>query len=209
MPRMDNTSLLQPSFPMDHLPFIPLESLAELLPTPSPEGRLPRLVPDATRRHMLSPEQANNRRWIVLETGGEAFIWQAPELSTLFRGSIVPPSLEQYPKEYVPLFAHVEEQVFHRATELNAGRDDEFREIYSNLRRLPDGKSATTLHASIWQILALTLASTPISQAQFEAVVQRIAQSARSQSMGPSSRNYLAYLAKIFSPSPFRQPHRA
>ncbi len=193
---------------MDHLPFIPLESLAELLPTPSPVDRLPRLVPDAARRQVLSPEQAKDRRWIVLETGSEAFIWQAPELSTLFRGSIVPPSLERYPKAYVPLFAHIEEQVFYQATELNAGRDDEFREIYSNLRRLPDGKSATALHAGIWQILALTLASTPISQAQFEAVVQRIAQSARSHSMGPSSRNYLAYLAKMFSARPSSQPNR-
>jgi hypothetical protein len=46
--------------------------------------------------------------------------------------------------------------------------------------------------------LALTLASIPLSRDQFDALVQRLSQSARTFSMGPSSRNCLGQLAGMF-----------
>jgi hypothetical protein len=38
----------------------------------------------------------------------------------------------------------------------------------------------------------------PLSRDQFDAIVQRLSQSARRFSMGPSSRNYLGHLAEMF-----------
>lgn len=125
-------------------------------------------------------------------------VWIAPELSSLFRGTVNPPSLEYYPAEYAKILAHIELQVFMLAMNGNAGTDEDYRQIYANFRRRPDARSTSTIHEDLWQVLALTLASTPLSREQFDAIVQRLSQSARSFSMGPSSRNYINHIGSMF-----------
>ena len=43
-------------------------------------------------------------------------------------------------------------------------------EIYSILRRRPDGKSLGFVHDCMWQAAALMLATRPLSQGEFEVI---------------------------------------
>ncbi len=65
------------------------------------------------------------------------------------------------------------------------------KEVYSVLRRRPDGKSLGHLHDYMWQAAALLLASQPLSQAEFEAIMSRLERSCRTFRMGPTSTNYV------------------
>ena len=180
---------------MQTIQFDPDSSLAAAISEPWKRTGLPTvMIPLDASNNPVIPNRTN-----IVVLGNEASLkWQAPPIPTLFRGSVVPPSLETYPREYVLLFAHIESQVWRFCDSHRVGRDEELRELFAELRRRPEGKSRSVLHTVLWQILALTLAAIPLSQAQYEAIVQRMSQSARSFSMGPSSRNYLQFLAGMF-----------
>lgn len=70
-------------------------------------------------------------------------------------------------------------------------RDAEMREIYSTLRRRPDGRSLGFVHDYMWQAAALILATRPLSQAEFEAIMARLE---------PAGRLRKAPLPEITSP---------
>jgi hypothetical protein len=69
-------------------------------------------------------------------------------------------------------------------------RDAEMLEVFSALRRRPDGRSLGFVHDYMWQAAALMLGITPLSQAEFEAILSRLERSCRTFEMGPTSRNY-------------------
>ena len=73
-------------------------------------------------------------------------------------------------------------------------RDAEMREIYSALRRRPDGRSLGFVHDYIWQAAAFILGTRPLSQAEFEAIMARLERSCRTFELGPTSRNSIAAL---------------
>jgi hypothetical protein len=184
---------------MKHLSFDPVPSLAAALGSWTPTDSLPMVALPAKKQMLPAAEgRLASRQLVGLHVGERFIVWNAPELTALFRGSVLPPSLEQYPATYVMIFAHIESQVLMVASSGLAGTDDQYREFYANFRRRPDGRCTSPLHEALWQILALTLASTPLSRDQFDAIVQRLSQSARRFSMGPSSRNYLGHLAEMF-----------
>ncbi len=184
---------------MKHLPLDPVPSLATALGAWTPTDRLPTVaLPFKKQLPPPAGGQLNSRQLIGLHFGEQEMVWNAPELTALFRGSVLPPSLEQYPAQYALILAHIESQVLTVASSGLAGTDDQYRELYANFRRRPDGRCTSPLHEALWQILALTLASIPLSRDQFDAIVQRLSQSARTFSMGPSSRNYLGQLAGMF-----------
>ena len=68
------------------------------------------------------------------------------------------------------------------------------KEIYSALRRRPDGGSLGFVHDYMWQAAALVLGTRPLSQAEFEAIMARLERSCRTFEQGPTSRNYVASL---------------
>jgi hypothetical protein len=68
------------------------------------------------------------------------------------------------------------------------------REIYSTLRRRPDGRSLGFVHDYMWQAAALILGTRPLSQAEFEAIMARLERSCRTFELGPTSRNYVTSL---------------
>jgi len=72
--------------------------------------------------------------------------------------------------------------------------DQQTEEIYSMLRRRPDGRSLGVEHDFVWQVAALVLGSYEMSAAEFEALFRQLAKSARVRSQFPVSRNYAAYL---------------
>ena len=75
-------------------------------------------------------------------------------------------------------------------------RDDEFLEIYTQMRRRPDGKSLGPLHDVIWQSAALVLGQSPWSEEEYTAVFGQMARSARHFRLFPSSRNYFEHILK-------------
>ncbi len=77
-------------------------------------------------------------------------------------------------------------------------RDAELRDIYSALRRRPDGRSLGFVHDYIWQAAALILGTRPLSQAEFEAIMARMERSCRTFEQGPTSRNLVAALRHTF-----------
>jgi hypothetical protein len=81
---------------------------------------------------------------------------------------------------------------------LGAPTDRQMEEVYSNLRRRPDGRSLGFWHDALWQICALLLAMRPLSNAEFEAYLGRLERSTRSMQIGPVSRNYLHVLHQMF-----------
>ena len=77
--------------------------------------------------------------------------------------------------------------------------DQEMEEIYSQIRRRPDGRSLGPVHDFLFQVSALTLGMHVLSQAEFEAIFGLLARSTRRWQERPVSRNYLSHLRSNLS----------
>jgi hypothetical protein len=139
------------------------------------------------------------REDINIACKNKLFHWHVNSIRALFRGDTIPPDLEHYPEEYVPFFAAIEQPIadFSNQPEL-ALSDVDFKEIFSTMRRRPDGKRINLMHDLIWQVTVLALALYPTSQAEYNAVFMRLEKSARTFNTGYGSKNYLAYLHNEF-----------
>lgn len=139
-----------------------------------------------------------NRSEIILGDGRRLTQWQVESLRPLFRGDRQPPTdseMGQYPELYVPFFHRVEYNVYRYCRTMGLEpTDDQFLDLYSQLRRRPDGKSLGPLHDVIWQSAALMLGLMPWSEAEYTAVFGQLARSARHFKVRYSSRNYMAYV---------------
>ena len=139
-----------------------------------------------------------DRRLIPLVAGDNVCEWKVDSLRSLFRGDRKPPTLGDYPEAYDDEFFILEMHVLQISDLFGDRRDDEMREIYSILRRRPDGKSIGFVHDHMWQAAAILLGTRPLSQAEFEAILGRLERSCRTFSIGPGSRNYLETLRGMF-----------
>lgn len=139
-----------------------------------------------------------SRSDILLGDGRQLLEWRVEALRPLFRGDRQPPpdsEMAHYPEQYVPFFHRVEYNVYRYCRTMNLQPSDaEFLELYSQLRRRPDGKSLGPLHDMIWQSAALVLGLMPWSEAEFTAVFGQLARSARHFKLSLSSRNYIDYV---------------
>jgi hypothetical protein len=143
---------------------------------------------------------------VLLGDGKRLVQWRVESLRPLFRGSLQPPpdaEMAQYPEQYVPFFHRVEYNVYRycRTMEL-VPSDSEFLELYSQMRRRPDGRSLGPLHDVIWQSAALVLGLLPWSEAEYSAVFGQLARSARHFKLSLSSRNYIACVRQTIGREP-------
>ncbi|MBM4144563.1 MAG: hypothetical protein FJ225_13390 [Lentisphaerae bacterium] len=139
-----------------------------------------------------------NELWVNDHAGNA--LWRVDALRPLFRGNRQPPSDEEmghYPPEYVMFFYGIESNVRLFCALTRPPTDAEFLDLYTQMRRRPDGRSLGPLHDVIWQSAALALGLRPWSEAEYDAVFGQLARSARHFKIGPSSRNYLAYVQTI------------
>lgn len=128
----------------------------------------------------------------------KAVFWSVPSIRTLFRGDVVPPPMtDEPPKEYIQIFLFIELHVIEFCGAFGDKTDGEFEEAYSNLRRRPDGKSLSPLHAYLRQVGAVVTGRWPLSSPEFEAIFGRLTRSARTFRMGVVSRNYIAALRQF------------
>jgi hypothetical protein len=145
------------------------------------------------------PSHRTDRTVILLGEGTKFATWRVESLRALFRGDRQPPPddvMAHYPEAYVPFFYRVEHCVrVYCDTARTAPTDAEFLDLYSQMRRRPDGRSVSALHDVIWQSAALALGVHPWSEAEYTAVFGQLARSARHFKLGATSRNYMDYIA--------------
>lgn len=129
--------------------------------------------------------------------------WPVPALQELFRGDrLPPPDMSHYPKEYCPHFYFIEKHLLTVCAAKGDRTDQEMEEIYSMLRRRPEGRSLGSVHDFLWQVTALLLGTHVLSGAEFEALVGTLERSTRKWGLRPISRNYAAYLHRTFEGEP-------
>lgn len=76
--------------------------------------------------------------------------------------------------------------------------DQDVARIFAELRRRPDGEGGR-MRGYLRAAAQLYLSVRDVSQAEYVAVMNRLAKSARTFSMAPISRNYLATLRQTFA----------
>jgi hypothetical protein len=147
--------------------------------------------------HEQAKVDLKDRREIWLTDGKKSCLWETDSLRALFRGDKRPPVLGDYPEAYNEVFALLDMHVLELSRFIGDRLDAEMLEIYSCLRRRPDGKSMGLAHDYMWQAAAFILGSRPLSQAEFEAIMSRLERSCRTFQLGPGSRNYVAALRTL------------
>jgi hypothetical protein len=139
-----------------------------------------------------------DRRELSLTDGKNVCFWETDSLRALFRGSRQPPVLGDYPEAYEDSFTLLDLHALEIAKFSGDWRDAEMLEIFSTLRRRPDGRSLGLVHDYMWQAAALVLGTRPLSQAEFEAIMARLERSCRTFELGPGSRNFIAALRSTY-----------
>jgi tetratricopeptide (TPR) repeat protein len=138
-----------------------------------------------------------NKHSVNLYDGYKMALWEVPLLRDLFRGDAEPPpDLNRYPPPFCIYFYLIEKHVLTLCDARGDQTDQQMEEIYSSLRRRPDGRSLGEVHDFLWQIAALLLALYPLSEAEFDGTFGQLARSARGWALRPVSRNYVDYLRK-------------
>lgn len=144
--------------------------------------------------HPIPVPAGTDRCDVALTDGTDTCLWETDSLRALVRGDRKPPVLGDYPVAYQDSFAILDLHAFEISQIFGDRRDEEMREIYSALRRRPDGRSLGFVHDYMWQAAAIVLGTRPLSQAEFQAILARLERSCRTFSIGPGSRNYIATL---------------
>jgi hypothetical protein len=142
--------------------------------------------------------EIEDRRLLSITDGNDHWGWEVESLASLFRGDAQPPVLDAVPEVYNDSFLVLELHVVEVSHIIGDRRDMEMREIYSMLRRRPDGRSLGFVHDYLWQAAALLLGTRPLSRAEFEAILARLERSCRTFEQGPTSRNYVGELQSMF-----------
>jgi hypothetical protein len=135
----------------------------------------------------------------VIGAGNVEDIVTLPPIRELFRGTAKPGDLSRGPTTQLePFFLMLEATV--AAFCVADGRDESDQEmaiVYSELRRRPD-KDGGRLSSYVRAAAQLYMSARPVSQAEYDAVMGRLARSARTFSDGAISRNYLTTLRETF-----------
>lgn len=145
--------------------------------------------------HAGTKDSPFDKHQILLSDGLKQAHWSVPNLRDLFRGDTKPPAdLPQFPPKYVPHFATIEQPLLELCDDIGDRSDQEMEEVFSALRRRPDGRSIGFTHDCVWQAAALLAGMTPVSAAEFEGLFDALTGSARRWGLRPISRNYLDFL---------------
>ena len=108
---------------------------------------------------------------------------------------------------YILLFAMLEKTALSYCNVTRTEETDkEFERLYRQLRRRPDGKDPHPLFSYLHAVCRLYMSMRDLSQAEFEAVAQRLSRSARTFSTYATSRNYLAQLRAQFEGGELPRP---
>lgn len=144
--------------------------------------------------------RVQDRHSVPLTEGEKIVFWPVSSLRELFRGNRAPPpDMDHYPPDYCPHFFFIESHFLALCKAQGDRPDQEIEEIYSMLRRRPEGRSLGPAHDFLWQVAALLLGTHVLSQAEFESIFAALERSTRKWALRPISRNYAAYLRNNLS----------
>jgi tetratricopeptide (TPR) repeat protein len=139
--------------------------------------------------------RVQDRHKVPLYDNDKFAYWPVASLRELFRGDRQPPvDMDHYPEEYCQYFFFIEEHLLMVCEAIGDRTDQEMEQIFSTLRRRPDGRSLGMVHDFIWQVAALMLGKYELSEAEFEALVGQLERSVRKWALRPVSRNYAQHL---------------
>jgi hypothetical protein len=139
--------------------------------------------------------RVSDRQLVTLCDGQHLVSWPVASLRELFRGNRQPPpDMDHYPKEYCSHFFFIEKHLLPVCDAIGDQTDQELEELYSALRRRPDGRSLGPLHDFLWQVCALLLGKHQLSSVEFAAIAGQLERSVRKWALRPVSRNYVNYL---------------
>lgn len=135
---------------------------------------------------------------VAVQGGKKVAVVRLRSISRLFTGSKQPPSFSKGPTDgYLFFFALIERTAVDYCEVVGRKEyDEEFERIYRQLRRRPDGTDSNPLFSYVQAAARLYMSIHDVSQAEFEAVTQRLSVSARHFAAGPSSSNYLRVVAE-------------
>jgi hypothetical protein len=135
---------------------------------------------------------------LVGNRGIQAHIPLKP-ITELFTGSAIPQSFRDGPThDYLFFFLTVEYAAvaFSRAA-ATPEKDMEFNRIYRKLKRSPDDTDGNPIFSYLQAAFRLYMSLKDVSRAEFDAVITRLAKSAKTFSRGPSSTNYIDTVATM------------
>ena len=166
-----------------------LETLRNAEMDPEEETWLPSALPADDEEDRQGPEPGP---CLVSDGSHHAQVRLKP-VSELFSGDHEPPSFTDRPPppRYVPFFATIElAAARYCARAGDTLRDKEYEEIYSDLRRRPDGQGRYAISEHIQCAIRLYMSVRDVSRAEYDAVLRRLTRSARTFAMGYTSMNY-------------------
>jgi hypothetical protein len=140
-----------------------------------------------------------NRHELILTDGKGFCNWDVESIRLLFRGDKQPPYLGSHPEFYNDAFALFDLHVVEISSLFGLRRDAEMLEIYSTLRRRPDGRGLGFFFDYMWQAAALILGTRILSQAEYEAILSRLERSCRTFCTSPGSHNYALNMCNLYS----------
>jgi len=140
-----------------------------------------------------------NRHEVFLTDDNKVWEWHVDSLSGLFRGDREPVQPIEECGLYDDVFLILEWHVVSLCYAIGDRFDHEMQQVYSHLRRRPDGRSTGLTHDFMWQVAAFVLGTRPLSQAEFEAIMARLERLCRVFESGPSSKNYVRNLYELFT----------
>lgn len=140
-----------------------------------------------------------NRSPVPVFDGQKTALWPVSSLRALFRGDRrAPPDMDHYPPEYTFHFYFIEQHVLTLCRTQGDRTDQEMEQLYSALRRRPDGRRLSREHDFLWQVAALLLGQFPLSEAEFVGLFSQLERSTRKWALRPVSRHYAEYLHETF-----------
>ncbi|MBJ6760070.1 hypothetical protein JGU66_04795 [Myxococcaceae bacterium JPH2] len=119
-------------------------------------------------------------------------------ISKLWTGNKQPPNFTKAPPpDYQPFFFLIETTAaaFCRATG-RAEPDQEFEQLFRHLLRRPDGEAKNPLFSHLRAAARLYMSLRDVSEAEFEAVAQRLHQSAKHYNTHVGSTNYFQHVLR-------------
>lgn len=142
------------------------------------------------------------RSRIELADGTHTGVWSVASIRALFRGDAVAEAFtDQPPAKYAAALRTIEHAIYDASTHASPPRDAELVDVFSAMRRRPDGKSNGLFHSVVWQAAALALGQSPLSQSEYDAIFSLLERSARSQRNGVGSTGFHHRLVHLFDAS--------
>lgn len=133
---------------------------------------------------------------VAVMEGEKAAVVPLKPITRLFAGNRTPPSfVGEPPKEYLPFLLLIERTALDFCESTGqVPYDEEFEKLYRLLRKRPDGTAPHPIFSYLQAAVRLYMSLRDVSQAEFEAVVQKLSRSASRCSEGAASKNYIALL---------------